>query len=347
MEKKQTTKGPLAIAVKKPSGNYLFFRTRARSRSFTTLSDLFTDDEASSNQDLDCITFGVDETGTSFKFQPSDSSILKSYTEVKLLFEEILSPTVVSLMASTEDGKAVIKKSLVKSKCILSEKVNEFCRRECAIHSQMKHPNIIELYDYTEDDQELALFMEHANKPMYLTQLINDEHTPVEDEHLLRKIAEDILKGLAYIHSRNLIHGDVKLCNMLCHEENDVITVKICDFGLSYILGQEKEGKVLIEDVSGTLGHIAPEVKSHCWIGTEVDMWCFGLMLYELAVAYKPTQLKNFAYSSGDIPFRRYDWKRKSPLLQDLILKCMDYNPEKRISAEEALQHPWFSSQEE
>lgn len=60
---------------------------------------------------------------------------------------------------------------------------------------------------------------------------------------------------------------------MLCHEENDVITVKICDFGLSYILDPEKEGKVLIEDVSGTLGHIAPEVRSHCLIGPEVDMW--------------------------------------------------------------------------
>mmetsp|Transcript_28537 Transcript_28537/g.28306 ORF Transcript_28537/g.28306 Transcript_28537/m.28306 type:complete len:109 (+) Transcript_28537:664-990(+) len=108
---------------------------------------------------------------------------------------------------------------------------------------------------------------------------------------------------------------------MLCHEENDVISVKICDFGLSYILDQEKGNKVLIKDVSGTLGHIAPEVKSNCMIGPEVDIWCFGLMLYELAVAYKPTQLKSYTYSSGDIPFRRVDWRRKSPLLQDLILK--------------------------
>lgn len=83
------------------------------------------------------------------------------------------------------------------------------------------------MYDYTEDEKEFALFMEYANKPFYLSELINDQHTPVEDEATLRKMAEDILKGLSYIHSKNLIHGDVKLCNMLCHEDGDVISVKI------------------------------------------------------------------------------------------------------------------------
>lgn len=91
----------------------------------------------------------------------------------------------------------------------------------------MKHKNIIELYDYTENDEELALFMEYANKPFYLSELIVDSHTPIEDDELLKKFAKDILEGLSYIHSRGIIHGDIKLPNMLCHEENDVITVKI------------------------------------------------------------------------------------------------------------------------
>lgn len=188
--------------------------------------------------------------------------------------------------------------------------------------------------------------MEYANKPFYLSELIHDQHTPVEDEHLLKKMASDILQGLRYIHGQGLIHGDIKLPNMLCNEENDVISVKIWDFGLSHILDAEKGNKVFINDVSGTLGHIAPEVKSHCEIGTEVDIWCFGLMLYEMAVAYKPTQLKSYSSNKGDIPFRKIDWKRKSLLLQDLISKWMNYEPQKRLSAEEALQHPWFFSQD-
>ena len=69
--------------------------------------------------------------------------------------------------------------------------------------------------------------MEYANKPFYLSELIHDQHTPVEDEHLLKKMASDILQGLRYIHGQGLIHGDIKLPNMLCNEENDVISVKI------------------------------------------------------------------------------------------------------------------------
>ena len=186
--------------------------------------------------------------------------------------------------------------------------------------------------------------MEYANKPFYLSDLIHEEHTPIEDENLLKKMAKEIFEALHYIHSQGIIHGDIKLPNILCHEENDVITLKICDFGLSHIVDPEKGNKSYIDDVSGTLGHIAPEVKSNCLIGTEVDIWCVGLILYEMAVAYKPTHVKNFSYSSGEIPFRKYDWKRKNPHLQDLIAKCMNYEPSNRISAEEALQHPWFSS---
>jgi serine/threonine protein kinase len=198
------------------------------------------------------------------------------------------------------------------------------------------------LLSYTETEDEHVLYMEYANKGFYLTELIHDQHTPIEDEDLLRKWVRDILEGLAYIHSHGIIHGDVKLPNILCHEENDVIKVKICDFGFCHLVDPKKENKVVIHDVCGTMGHIAPEVKSHCSIGTEVDIWCFGLMLYEMAVAYKPTQIKNFSYSDGDIPFRKIDWRRKSPELMDLIQLCMKYEPEERISAEEALKHPWF-----
>ena len=236
----------------------------------------------------------------------------------------------------------MIKKSILKSK-LLSDLVKTSAKRECAIHSKLKHKNIIELYDYTENDDELALFMEYANKPFYLNDLIVESHTPIEDEVELKKYAHDILEGIRYLHSQGIIHADIKLENMLCHEEDDVTTVKICDLGFSHIIDPNKGGKVVIHDVSGTVGHIAPEVKSHCSIGTEVDIWCFGLMLYEMTVAYKPTQVKKFSYADEDIPFRKYDWRRKNPEIKDLILKCMKYNPQERITADEALQHPWFT----
>ena len=78
---------------------------------------------------------------------------------------------------------------------------------------------------------------------------------------------------------------------------------------------------------SGTAGYMAPEIKTDdIRVGPEIDIWSFGVVLYQMAVAYKPTQVRNYKYGSGPIPFRQRDWKHLSDggsLLQDLISKCL------------------------
>ena len=88
--------------------------------------------------------------------------------------------------------------------------------------------------------------------------------------------------------------------------------VKICDFGVSQIIKPENgEHKALMKDRSGTAGYIAPEIKTNnILIGPEIEKSSFGVMLYEMCVAYKPTQLKNYRYGSGPIPFWPRDWKK-------------------------------------
>ena len=66
-----------------------------------------------------------------------------------------------------------------------------------------------------------------------------------------------------------------------------------------------------MKERSGTTGYIAPEIKTNnVMVGPEIDMWAFGVMLYEMCVAYRPTQLQNYRYGSGPIPFRPRDWKK-------------------------------------
>ena len=123
--------------------------------------------------------------------------------------------------------------------------------------------------------------------------------------------------GLAEIHKSGIIHADLKLDNLLLHrEEGKDPIVKICDFGIAQIINvidEDGNAKALMKERSGSGMYIAPEIKgNNKLVGPEIDMWAFGIILYEMCVAYKPTQVKNYKYGSGPIPFRLTDWRKRS-----------------------------------
>ena len=156
--------------------------------------------------------------------------------------------------------------------------------------------------------------------------------------------------GLKYIHDNDIIHADMKPHNILYHrnEDSELPLVKICDFGISLKINKAETGskKTLMKQRSGTAGYIAPEVKANgVMVGREIDMWAMGVIVYEMCVGYKPTQVKNYMYGTGDIPFRPRDWrhlKEKGKYAQDFVLKCLQLDPEKRITVEEALNHEFL-----
>ena len=88
------------------------------------------------------------------------------------------------------------------------------------------------------------------------------------------------------------------------------------------------------------------------WILPTVDMWAYGIVLYEMAVGYKPKKIKhlNLPQIAEGIPYFKKNWVQKDSQLVDLIRRCLQQNPEERITSEEALKHPYFtyfSSQED
>ncbi len=166
----------------------------------------------------------------------------------------------------------------------------------------------------------------------------------------------DILNGLVEIHKNNVIHCDIKPQNFLLFYSEDECeppdksvssfdsdgVLKITDFGLSHII-PAGQTKAFMKFRCGTFGYSAPEVGKETYVDQSIDMWAFGLCLYQMAVAYLPTAIKQYRYGSGPLPFRKIDWNCFSfEKLKDLIEACVQIQPEKRMTAKDAINHPWF-----
>ena len=136
-------------------------------------------------------------------------------------------------------------------------------KRECAIHSQMKNPYIIELFEYTEKDDSLILYMELSNDPTYFEVKIGERLRQIQNETKMKSFVTDMLEALNYCHNiQQIVHADIKLENFLVHKPaldyDEFPIVKLCDFGLS--IPMDSNGTAVMEAKSGTMGYLAPEI---------------------------------------------------------------------------------------
>ncbi|KFO69750.1 Mitogen-activated protein kinase 15, partial [Cuculus canorus] len=236
-----------------------------------------------------------------------------------------------------------------------------------------EHPNIIKLLDVirAQNDRDIYLVFESME---------TDLHAVIKKGNLLKDIHKcyilyQLLKATKFIHSGNVIHRDQKPSNILLDAD---CFVKLCDFGLARSLSQtnEDQGERALTEYVATRWYRAPEIllSSHSYT-KGVDMWSIGCILGEMLLG-KPlfpgtstvNQLEQIlrvipAPSPEDILAMQSDyrasvinhicsWQRvtfekilpsSTPLpALDLLKKLLVFNPEKRLTAEEALQHPYL-----
>lgn len=159
----------------------------------------------------------------------------------------------------------------------------------------------------------------------------------------LRSFSYDILRGVEYMHSKGIVHMDLKPANLMVMTEvsdEEYPLVKVADFGLSRPV--ESDGFCVIEKRCGTDKYIAPEVKDGARIGVVSDMWAFGMILHLLTVGYLPYATK---WAPGqELKFIQRHWRKyEHSGLVELINECLQIDPGKRITSERALLHQWFS----
>eukprot|EP01134_Creolimax_fragrantissima_P000625 CFRG0625T1 len=209
------------------------------------------------------------------------------------------------------------------------------------------HPNIIRLYDSYDTEGHFFLVFELA-KTGELFELLTEKVFVSED--IARNMMRQILAGVEHIHAHNVVHRDLKLENILMMEEN---SLKISDFGFAASVHDAP-----LTELCGTPGYLSPEMiraalnksdESNQGYTYPVDMWGCGVILYTLLVGFPPFWHSNRMVlmrliMRGKFEFLSPYWDSVSEEAKDLVSKLLAADPTERLTASQAITHPWLVS---
>ena len=250
---------------------------------------------------------------------------------------------------SVYEAKNTIFGSTVAMKVIKKDKENELdeqeIRNEIDILKKLSHPNIVKIYEFYVSENHYYIITEFC-KEGELFSYIKNRYS----ERQLAVLFYQVFSGLWYLHENKILHRDIKLENiMISGKEKDNSTgeelfwVKIIDFGTAKIFEKNKKEK----DVVGSSYYIAPEVLKQSY-NEKCDTWSVGVILYMTLVGRAPFDGKDdeeIIKKINSVDYNKNEPRlvKHSPEVRDLVSKLLEKNTEKRYSAKEALEHPWFS----
>uniref|UniRef100_A0A8C5CH46 calcium/calmodulin-dependent protein kinase n=1 Tax=Gadus morhua TaxID=8049 RepID=A0A8C5CH46_GADMO len=210
------------------------------------------------------------------------------------------------------------------------------CSTGLIMHSRIRlHDSI------SEEGHHYLIFDLVTGGELFEDIVAREYYSEADASHCIQQILEAVL----HCHQSGVVHRDLKPENLLLASKSKGAAVKLADFGLAIEVEGEQQAWF---GFAGTPGYLSPEVLRKDPYGKAVDLWACGVILYILLVGYPPfwdedqhrlyQQIKAGAYD-----FPSPEWDTVTPEAKDLINKMLTINPGKRITAAEALKHPWIS----
>ncbi|XP_034067538.1 calcium/calmodulin-dependent protein kinase type II delta 2 chain isoform X3 [Gymnodraco acuticeps] len=268
-------------------------------------------------------------------------TICTRFTDEYQLFEELGKGafSVVRRCVKISNGQEFAAKIINTKK--LSARDHQKLEREARICRLLKHTNIVRLHEsISEEGFHYLVFDLVTGGELFEDIVAREYYSEADASHCIQQILESV----QHCHVNGIVHRDLKPENLLLASKLKGAAVKLADFGLAIEVQGDQQAWF---GFAGTPGYLSPEVLRKDPYGKPVDMWACGVILYILLVGYPPfwdedqhrlyQQIKAGAYD-----FPSPEWDTVTPDAKDLINKMLTINPSKRITAAEALKHPWI-----
>ncbi|XP_069171844.1 calcium/calmodulin-dependent protein kinase type II delta chain isoform X15 [Procambarus clarkii] len=237
--------------------------------------------------------------------------------------------------------------------------------REARICRKLQHPNIVKkeaegcprppdgltlcqlvrLHDSIQEESFHYLVFDLVTGGELFEDIVAREfYSEADASHCIQQILESV----NHCHHNNIVHRDLKPENLLLASKAKGAAVKLADFGLAIEVQGDQQAWF---GFAGTPGYLSPEVLKKEPYGKPVDIWACGVILYILLVGYPPfwdeDQHRLYAQiKAGAYDYPSPEWDTVTPEAKNLINSMLTVNPAKRITAAEALKHPWICQRE-
>eukprot|EP01091_Cochliopodium_minus_P009648 TRINITY_DN2417_c0_g1_i1.p1 TRINITY_DN2417_c0_g1~~TRINITY_DN2417_c0_g1_i1.p1 ORF type:complete len:446 (-),score=129.83 TRINITY_DN2417_c0_g1_i1:26-1363(-) len=226
---------------------------------------------------------------------------------------------------------------LLDKKRLLKDQMMDKIKREIKIMQSLKHPNIIEMKEVFVNSESIYLVMDLAEGGEIFAKLAEEGKFT---EEKARKYFQQLIMGVDYCHSQNVIHRDIKPENLLLDAKGNL---KIADFGMAALVPDINQSD-LLKTKCGTTNYAAPEVLlENSGYGAPADLWSCGVVLFVFCSGILPFQCENEIDLVSKIlkaDFSFCSWFSEN--LKDLLNRIIYPDPLNRITIDGIKVHPWF-----
>ena len=232
--------------------------------------------------------------------------------------------------------KSILRENIAKDIRLLEE--------ELAILRAVDHPNIVKFDQCYIDHRYVHIVMEYCNGGELFDRIVAAQRF---SERHAADVMSQMLSSIKHLHGHGIVHRDLKPENFLMNDPSENSEVKLIDFGLSKRFSEEETVEKM-HTVVGTPYYVAPEVLKGNY-NKSCDIWSLGVILFVFLCGYPPFEGDNNKEIFRNVlkqplTFDPADWNTISASAKDLVGKMLEKDPAQRITAEQCLQHAWFTS---